>query len=220
MLNISLALLICAFVTPFALLVEPSSKGFRKRYYKKTFTSYLALHFLIFSIFYNGLMRICFKLIFSCRFTQVLSYLFNPITLLFIALIILTRWTIGELPIYPLLQRSLTAAMDALTYSIIDSAVSSRNFLHSGDWWNKLPMITTTMFNWFQIYGNWLYPLISLIFYPIWMQFFGILCIREDIQPKKETKIKLNWSHIFVHYKCHFKLSNSIKVYIINQKNC
>lgn len=50
MLNISLALLLCALATPFALFVEPSSKGFRKRYYK-IFILFLLLYFFIFRFF-------------------------------------------------------------------------------------------------------------------------------------------------------------------------
>lgn len=163
--------------------------------------------------------------------SQVLCYLFNPMVVLYIALVILTRWSLGDLSFYPLLKRSLSGAMDALTFSIVDSAVSvvqpswavairTRFFI--------FPLVpidhrNPIIFSHFQIYGNWLYPLVTLIFYPIWTEFFGALCIRNhalDVPlPEKKSKLKLNWSAARnrillakiqnVDCKCHFLIKRT-----------
>lgn len=124
MLNFSIGLLLAIFVTPFALIVNPNAKTNKKRY------SFSAIFLNDFPIRPGSLKKWFFSLQFSPFFShkysvsQVLCYLFNPMVVLYIALVILTRWSLGDLSFYPLLKRSLSGAMDALTFSIVDSAVS------------------------------------------------------------------------------------------------
>ncbi|XP_053669769.1 glycosylphosphatidylinositol anchor attachment 1 protein [Anopheles nili] len=73
--------------------------------------------------------------------------LIHPFAVLYFVVVGLTWCHFPELALKPLLNRALTASIDALTYSVVDS----------------------------MIYGNWLFDLVSLIFVPCWillMSFF------------------------------------------------
>lgn len=98
-----------------------------------------------------------------------------------------TWWSFGELSIIPLAQRALTASMDAVTFSIVDSIVRDSQ--------EKKPLKfilkkCSVLFFLLQIYGNWLYPLVSLIFFPLWITYFSVLCIRD--RSIETSKLKTN----------------------------
>lgn len=61
--------------------------------------------------------------------TRIACNIFNPMVILYVILIVLTKWSFSDLSIYPLLKRSLSGAMEALTFSIVDSAVSTHKFV-------------------------------------------------------------------------------------------
>lgn len=67
--------------------------------------------------------------------------------------------------------RALFASMDALTFSIVDSIVSFLFIQPNFDVLNFVLVLA-------QIYGNWLYPLVALIFFPIWITFSSLPRIR------------------------------------------
>lgn len=44
-----------------------------------------------------------------------------------------------------------------------------------------------------KIYGNWLYPVIATVFFPIWIMFFNVLCIpSQPDQEESNEKDELN----------------------------
>uniref|UniRef100_A0A182NDA5 GPI-anchor transamidase component GPAA1 n=1 Tax=Anopheles dirus TaxID=7168 RepID=A0A182NDA5_9DIPT len=73
--------------------------------------------------------------------------LINPLVVVYLVLVALTFHLFPELVFKPLLNKALTATMDALTYSVVDS----------------------------MIYGNWLFDLVALIFVPCWILLWVLL---------------------------------------------
>lgn len=122
------------------------------------------------------------KLIF--RLSQLICFIMNPLMVVYWIVLALTWLSFGEINFLALTQRALFASMDALTFSIVDSIVS----LPFNE--NQYEMFFfNNQFNQ-QIYNNWLFPLVSLIFFPIWITFFGILS--NFNQTFHQTKEKLN----------------------------
>lgn len=112
-------------------------------------------------------------MIYSLRLKQLICLLYNPVVVIYLLVLGITWSQFPELSFLAITHRALTASMEAITFSIVDSIVSrtskysSKAFAHS-------------KFSYLQIYGNWLYPLIATIFLPIWITFFGVLCIRSS----------------------------------------
>uniref|UniRef100_A0A182MBD4 GPI-anchor transamidase component GPAA1 n=1 Tax=Anopheles culicifacies TaxID=139723 RepID=A0A182MBD4_9DIPT len=74
-------------------------------------------------------------------FSKLGCLLINPFVILYCVVIGLTWHLFPELAFKPLLNKAHTAAMDAITYSVVDS----------------------------MIYGNWLFDMVALIFVPCWI---------------------------------------------------
>jgi len=96
---------------------------------------------------------------FGLRCMQLLSLLINPLTVSYLSVLGLTWWSFSELSVLAILSRALTATMDAVTFAIVDSI----------------------------IYGNWMYPVIATVFFPIWIMFFNVLCIPS--QPEQQDTL-------------------------------
>lgn len=104
---------------------------------------------------------------------QFWSLLINPLTVAYLIVLSLTWWSFSELSILSVLSRALTATMDAVTFAIVDSIVST-----SPKTCSLCFIFTDNDFvSSLQIYGNWLYPVITTVFFPIWIMFFNVLCI-------------------------------------------
>uniref|UniRef100_A0AAG5DPV6 GPI-anchor transamidase component GPAA1 n=1 Tax=Anopheles atroparvus TaxID=41427 RepID=A0AAG5DPV6_ANOAO len=73
--------------------------------------------------------------------------LINPMAVLYFVVLGLTWHLFPELDFKPLLTKALTATMDALTFSVVDS----------------------------MIYGNWVFDMVSLIFVPSWILLWVLL---------------------------------------------
>ncbi|XP_031625830.1 glycosylphosphatidylinositol anchor attachment 1 protein [Contarinia nasturtii] len=95
------------------------------------------------------------------RLSQFMCLFMNPLMAVYLIVFMLTWWSFGELSIIALAKRAFTATLDAITFSIVDSI----------------------------IYSNWLYPLVSLILFPIWITYFGIVSIKQQSDHSKEKKL-------------------------------
>nr|XP_040231731.2 glycosylphosphatidylinositol anchor attachment 1 protein [Anopheles coluzzii] len=79
--------------------------------------------------------------------SRLCCLLINPLVVLYCVLLALTWYLFPELAFKPMLNKALTATMDALTFSVVDS----------------------------MIYGNWLFDMVSLIFVPCWVLLWVLL---------------------------------------------
>uniref|UniRef100_A0A2M4BHL8 GPI-anchor transamidase component GPAA1 n=1 Tax=Anopheles marajoara TaxID=58244 RepID=A0A2M4BHL8_9DIPT len=88
--------------------------------------------------------------------------LLHPMNVMYFVLVGFTWYLFPELALKPLLSKALAAAMDALTYSVVDS----------------------------MIYGNWLFDLVSLIFIPSWVLLWVLLFPRAELNVGSKLKTK------------------------------
>ncbi|XP_058117410.1 glycosylphosphatidylinositol anchor attachment 1 protein [Anopheles ziemanni] len=79
--------------------------------------------------------------------SRLCCLLINPMAVLYFVVVALTWHLFPELDFKPLLNKALTATMDALTFSVVDS----------------------------MIYGNWVFDMVSLIFVPSWILLWVLL---------------------------------------------
>ncbi|GAB0095468.1 glycosylphosphatidylinositol anchor attachment 1 [Sergentomyia squamirostris] len=84
--------------------------------------------------------------------------LLQPLIVTYLAVFTLTLVTFDELPLKSIGIKAVSATMNALVYSAVDSV----------------------------IYGNWMFNMMSLVFFPIWILMWNFLAWR----PTRELKIK------------------------------
>lgn len=116
------------------------------------------------------------------RLNQFLCLLYNPVVVVYVLVLAMTWSQFPELSFFAITHRALSATMDAVTFAVVDSIVSLIRIV--GD-------SRSNFYSIWQIYGNWMYPLVSIIFLPIWISFFSVLCIRPaDIELRSNIKLK------------------------------
>uniref|UniRef100_A0A182TRU7 GPI-anchor transamidase component GPAA1 n=1 Tax=Anopheles melas TaxID=34690 RepID=A0A182TRU7_9DIPT len=89
--------------------------------------------------------------------SRLCCLLINPLVVLYGVLLALTWYLFPELAFKPMLSKALTATMDALTFSVVDS----------------------------MIYGNWLFDMVSLIFVPCWVLLWVLLFPKTATDDRK-----------------------------------
>ncbi|XP_059622578.1 glycosylphosphatidylinositol anchor attachment 1 protein [Phlebotomus argentipes] len=82
---------------------------------------------------------------------QLCGILLQPLIVAYLAVFTLTWITFDELSLMSVSQKALSATMNALVYSAVDSV----------------------------IYGNWMFNMISLVFFPIWILMWNFLTWRR-----------------------------------------
>lgn len=89
-----------------------------------------------------------------------LYLLIHPLFLVYATVTTLTFVQFSELSVLSILHRAYNATLDGLTYSVVDSV----------------------------IYGNFLFALVSLIFFPAWIMLFTTLSVERQQPPKDKQK--------------------------------
>ncbi|XP_055594738.1 glycosylphosphatidylinositol anchor attachment 1 protein [Uranotaenia lowii] len=93
--------------------------------------------------------------------SRLLGLVLHPLTIVYLVLLAVTIHLFPELTIRAATNKALTATMDAITYSVVDS----------------------------MIYGNWLFNLVALIFLPCWtMLWFLMFTNRTGIEQQDRIK--------------------------------
>ncbi|XP_058462520.1 glycosylphosphatidylinositol anchor attachment 1 protein [Malaya genurostris] len=81
----------------------------------------------------------------------------HPLVIVYLILLVVTCALFPELTVNGLLGKALTATMDAITYSVVDS----------------------------MIYGNWLFNVIALIFLPAWILLWFVIFSTKTLKVEK-----------------------------------
>uniref|UniRef100_A0A1B0D1M6 Uncharacterized protein n=2 Tax=Phlebotomus papatasi TaxID=29031 RepID=A0A1B0D1M6_PHLPP len=81
---------------------------------------------------------------------QLCGILLQPLIVAYLVVFALTWITFDELSLMSVCSKALSATMNALVYSAVDSV----------------------------IYGNWMFNMISLVFFPIWILLWNFLAWR------------------------------------------
>ncbi|XP_017963993.1 glycosylphosphatidylinositol anchor attachment 1 protein [Drosophila navojoa] len=92
------------------------------------------------------------------------TLLLNPVVVIYAVVLVLTFYQFPELAFQQLLLRAATAAMDAVTFALIDSV----------------------------IYGNWLYFVACTVFFPLWIACWTLALGRRGDNTISKTKLKTN----------------------------
>lgn len=111
--------------------------------------------------------------------SRLLCILLNPLVLAYIAVLVVTAQSFPELAVDMLVKRALAATMDAITFSVVDSIVSI-------DFISYLKKILIQFL--FQIYGNWIFILVTVIFLPVWISFWMVVMNKTDDHNKTKEK--------------------------------
>uniref|UniRef100_A0A336MQS1 CSON005394 protein n=1 Tax=Culicoides sonorensis TaxID=179676 RepID=A0A336MQS1_CULSO len=92
--------------------------------------------------------------------SRALYLIIHPLFLVYLTVATLTLFQFSELNILSILHRAYTATLDGITYSVVDSV----------------------------IYGNFIFALITLIFFPTWTMLFTTLSIDHKLDLNEKTK--------------------------------
>lgn len=97
--------------------------------------------------------------------TGIYTYLLHPLNLVYLIVFVLTLGAFPELTLLEVAKRAITATMDALTYSVVDS----------------------------MIYGNWLFNAAAIGLFPSWILLWRISWNKrvEEVE-KSKKKLKTN----------------------------
>uniref|UniRef100_U5EPK2 GPI-anchor transamidase component GPAA1 n=1 Tax=Corethrella appendiculata TaxID=1370023 RepID=U5EPK2_9DIPT len=124
----------------------------------------LSVGIVPFAIYVNPKQYVTAKSGLQKQLSRLNCLLFHPLCVVYCIVIALTAYSFHELSAENILKKAVKATMDAITYSVVDS----------------------------MIYGNWMFNLISIIFFPVWILFW-ILLFPKTIVDKKVAKLKINW---------------------------
>lgn len=118
--------------------------------------------------------------------TKILCFFYHPLLEATAIVLAYTAYTFSELSYDMIVRRALSATMDAITFSIVDSIVSHLENVTKF----RFSIINIIMF-YLQIYGNWIFDLVSVIFCPVWIMFWTVVCFKPAREQEQE-KIKTN----------------------------
>uniref|UniRef100_A0A1L8DUX8 Putative m28 zn-peptidase n=1 Tax=Nyssomyia neivai TaxID=330878 RepID=A0A1L8DUX8_9DIPT len=90
---------------------------------------------------------------------QLFGILLQPLIVVFLVVFSLTWITFDELPLMSIATKAVSATMNALVYSAVDSV----------------------------IYGNWMFNMIGLVFFPIWILLWNFLAWRPRAEKCKKS---------------------------------
>ncbi|XP_055855969.1 glycosylphosphatidylinositol anchor attachment 1 protein [Episyrphus balteatus] len=96
-------------------------------------------------------------------FTTIYTFLLNPLVVIYLQVLILTMSTFNELSLGSVCLKAFNASMDAITYGLVDSI----------------------------IYGNWLFTTLTSVCFPIWVLFWSLNLISDDVSHSKSKKLKM-----------------------------
>lgn len=96
------------------------------------------------------------------RFLSIIyTFLIHPLVLIYLAALLFTLRAFPELDFQSITIRAASAAMNGITLTAVD----------------------------FIIYNNWLYGIMSMVYFPAWILFWVLNCARRNSDPKK---LKIN----------------------------
>ncbi|EDS27747.1 GPI transamidase component GAA1 [Culex quinquefasciatus] len=96
--------------------------------------------------------------------SRIACLLLHPLVGVYLVLFATTCYLFPELTLQAMAKKAVTATMDAITYSVVDS----------------------------MIYGNWLFNLVALIFLPTWTLLWSLMFARKTkvVAAAKDTKLE------------------------------
>lgn len=118
--------------------------------------------------------------------TRLWTLLLNPLVVIYTIILIMSFYQFPELTFQQLLLRAASAAMDAVTFALIDSVVSPTSSAVS------LMIDSYFCINLLQIYGNWLYFAICTVFLPLWIICWTLALAKRSDNKISQTKLKAN----------------------------
>lgn len=95
-------------------------------------------------------------------FTTIYTFLLNPLVVIYSIVLVLSVSTFSELSLSNVCLKAFNASMDAITYGLVDSI----------------------------IYGNWLFTTLTSVCFPIWILFWSLNLISDDVSHSKSKKLK------------------------------
>lgn len=122
----------------------------------------------------------------SVRFfnvAPVVAVLLNPLALIYVIVFAVTLYNFQELSFFAIASRALSATAEAITFSVTDSMVNNNCIL--------LPTIFAYLI-YFQIYGNWMFDVVIVVFLPIWTCLWTVALSLHRSESPPDNKFKQN----------------------------